>query len=110
MKKHILLSMLAAGGMLLGTGAAAQNKIVAGQVVPDLPKTELQVVGGLSNLTAYRNFEHPFWTETVPKLSDGQITATIKGFNEMGLKGPEILRLISQGVIPIGTATGLLCQ
>ncbi|MFP5404824.1 MAG: TRAP transporter substrate-binding protein, partial [Gammaproteobacteria bacterium] len=63
------------------------------------------VVGGLSNLTAYQNFEEPFWTKTVPELSEGQVTATIKGFNEMGLKGPEIMRLIGQGVIPIGTAT-----
>src|SRR3546814_7022262 len=54
---------------------------------------------------AYRNHEQPFWTKTGPELSDGKVTATIKGFNEMGLKGPEILRLIGQGVIPIGTAT-----
>ena len=33
------------------------------------------------------------------------MTADIKGFNEMGLKGPEVLRLMSQGVIEFGTAT-----
>ncbi|SHH40258.1 TRAP transporter substrate-binding protein [Pollutimonas bauzanensis] len=97
--KRILLSTLAAGTLLLGAGATAQEK------ADDLPKTQLQVVGGLSNLTAYQNFEQPFWTKTIPELSGGQVTATIKGFNEMGLKGPEILRLIGQGVIPIGTAT-----
>lgn len=97
--KNILLPILTAAALAAGTCAAAQ------EAVPGLPKTELQVVGGLSNLTAYRNFEKPFWTETVPKLSEGQVTATIKGFNEMGLKGPEIMRLISQGVVPIGTAT-----
>lgn len=70
-----------------------------------LPKTQLKVVGGLSNLTAYNDYEKPFWTEVVPKLSGGQVTAEIKGFNEMGLKGPEILRLMSQGVIEFGTAT-----
>ena len=70
-----------------------------------LPKTHLKVVGGLSNLTAYNDYEKPFWTDVVPKLSGGQITAEIKGFNEMGLKGPEILRLMSQGVIEFGTAT-----
>jgi len=85
--------------MLLGTAAIAQEKVA------DLPKTQLQVVGGLSNLTAYQNFEQPMWTKTIPELSNGQVTADIKGFNEMGLKGPEILRLIGQGVIPIGTAT-----
>ena len=97
--KRLFLSTLAVGSLLFGTATLAQDK------VPNLPKTHLQVVGGLSNLTAYQNFEQPFWTKTVPDLSEGKVTATIKGFNEMGLKGPEILRLIGQGVIPIGTAT-----
>lgn len=97
--KRLVLSTLAASSLLLSMNTFAQEKVV------DLPKTQLQVVGGLSNLTAYQNFEQPFWTKTVTELSDGHVTATIKGFNEMGLKGPEILRLIGQGVIPIGTAT-----
>jgi TRAP-type C4-dicarboxylate transport system substrate-binding protein len=71
----------------------------------DLPKTQLKIVGGLSNLTAYNDYEKPFWTKTVPERSKGQITAEIKGFNDMGLKGPELLRLMSQGVIDFGTAT-----
>ena len=71
----------------------------------DPPKTQLKVVGGLSNLTAYNDYEKPFWTKTIPELSKGQVTADIKGFNEMGLKGPELLRLMSQGVIEFGTAT-----
>lgn len=71
----------------------------------DLPKTQLRVVGGLSNLTAYNDFEKPFWTKTIPERSKGQITADIKGFNEMGLKGPELLRLMNQGVVEFGTAT-----
>ncbi|OZI35857.1 transporter [Bordetella genomosp. 1] len=71
----------------------------------DLPKTQLKVVGGLSNLTAYSDYERPFWTKTIPEHSKGQVTAEIKGFNEMGLKGPELLRLMSQGVIEFGTAT-----
>ncbi|OZI58524.1 TRAP transporter substrate-binding protein [Bordetella genomosp. 1] len=71
----------------------------------DLPKTQLKVVGGLSNLTAYNDYERPFWTKTIPEHSKGQVTADIKGFNEMGLKGPELLRLMSQGVIEFGTAT-----
>lgn len=86
-------------GLLAGGAAQAQEKTTG------LPRTELKVVGGLSNLTAYQNNEQPFWTKTIPELSDGQVTATIQGFNEMGLKGPELLRLIGQGVVPFGTAT-----
>src|SRR5690606_1466293 len=91
MKKSLIIAALA----ILGTAAHAQ----------DLPKTHLKVVGGLSNLTAYNDYEKPFWTKTVPELSNGQVTAEIKGFNEMGLKGPELLRLMSQGVVEFGTAT-----
>ncbi|CAM3706779.1 TRAP transporter substrate-binding protein [Bordetella tumulicola] len=93
MKKPLITVAIAAS--LLATAALAQ----------DLPKTHLKVVGGLSNLTAYNDYEKPFWTKTIPELSKGQVTADIKGFNEMGLKGPELLRLMSQGVIEFGTAT-----
>jgi len=82
-------------GTLLAGSALAQ----------DLPKTQLKIVGGLSNLTAYTDYERPFWTKTIPEKSGGKVTAEIKGFNEMGLKGPELLRLMSQGVIEFGTAT-----
>ena len=80
---------------LLSTAGMAQT----------FPKTHLKVVGGLSNLTTYNDYEKPFWTNVVPSLTNGQVTADIKGFNEMGLKGPEVLRLMSQGVIEFGTAT-----
>jgi len=87
------------------TAAVAATLLAAAAHAQDLPKTHLKVVGGLSNLTAYNDYEKPFWTKTVPELSKGQVTADIKGFNEMGLKGPELLRLMSQGVIEFGTAT-----
>src|SRR5690349_16163071 len=86
--------------------AAIAASLLAGAVhAQDLPKTHLKIVGGLSNLTAYNDYEKPFWTKTIPEQSKGQVTAEIKGFNEMGLKGPELLRLMSQGVIEFGTAT-----
>ncbi|UTW06069.1 TRAP transporter substrate-binding protein [Pseudomonas benzenivorans] len=59
----------------------------------------------MSSLTAYADFEKPFWSNEIPAVSNGQISADIKGYNEMGLKGPEMMRLMSQGVIEFGTAT-----
>lgn len=79
--------------------------VQAQEVVKDLPATKLTVVGGLSNLTAYTQGEQPFWSKTIPELSDGKVTVDIKGYNELGLKGPEVLRLVKQGVVPIGSAT-----
>jgi TRAP-type C4-dicarboxylate transport system substrate-binding protein len=93
MKKRLVLAAFATA--LLSTTALSQ----------ELPKTHFKVVGGLSTDAAYIGFEKPFWTQTVPELSKNRITADIKPFDEMGLKGPEILRLMSQGVIEFGAAT-----
>ena len=67
-----------------------------------LPKTHLRVVGSISNLPQYKDYEVPFWTKQIPERSGGSITTEVKGFNEMGLKGPEVLRLMGQGVVEIG--------
>lgn len=74
-----------------------------------LPKTHLRVVGSISSLTQYKDYEVPFWTKQLADKSGGAVTAEIKGFNEMGLKGPEVLRLMGQGVMEIGaTVMGYL--
>lgn len=67
-----------------------------------LPPTQLNVVGGLSSRLTYVDVERPFWLQTLPERSKAAVTAQIKGFDEMGLKGQELLRLMSQGVIEFG--------
>ena len=67
-----------------------------------LPVTELKVLGGLSTRPTYKEIEQPFWTKTIPAESAGQVTAEIKAFDEMGLKGPELFKLLKQGVIEFG--------
>jgi TRAP-type C4-dicarboxylate transport system substrate-binding protein len=81
-----------AAGLALAAPAAAQQ----------LPKTHLKVVGSISTLPPYKDYELPFWTKHLAAKSNGAITADAKGFNEMGLKGPEVLRLMGQGVMEIG--------
>ncbi len=67
-----------------------------------LPPTELSVVGGLSSRLPYLDVERPFWTRTLPERSKTPLAVQIKGFDEMGLKGQELLGLMSQGVIEFG--------
>jgi len=81
---------------------AASILLAAPALAQDLPKTSLKVVGSISSLAPYKDFEVPFWTKTLAEKSKGAITAEIKGFNEMGLKGPEVLRLMSTGALEIG--------
>ena len=68
----------------------------------ELPKTELKVIGGLSTRSNYKQIEQPFWQKIIPEHSAGMITAEIKGFDEMGLKGSELLKLMKQGLIEFG--------
>jgi TRAP-type C4-dicarboxylate transport system substrate-binding protein len=68
-----------------------------------LPRTHLKVVGAWGMLTQYKNFEQPFWTKQIPERSSGAVTAEITPFNEMGLKGAEITRLMKMGVIDFGS-------
>jgi TRAP-type C4-dicarboxylate transport system substrate-binding protein len=82
--------------------AAAILALAVPAQAQDLPRTQLKVVGSISSLAPYRDFEIPFWTKTLAEKSKGAITAEIKGFNEMGLKGPEVLRLMSSGALEIG--------
>jgi len=86
--------------LLLGAAAALALGAAMAQT---LPKTHLRVVGSISSLPQYKDFEVPFWTKQLAEKSGGAVTAEIKGFNEMGLKGPEVLRLMGQGVMEIGS-------
>ena len=68
-----------------------------------LPATSFNVVGSIGNLSMYLNREVPFWNETVPKESAGAIKVQLKSFTELGLKGPEIFRLVSSGTLQFAT-------
>lgn len=95
MKNAFARIVVLAGAALVAAGASAQTA--------PLPKTHLRVVGSISSLPQYKDFEVPFWTKQLAERSNGAVTAEIKGFNEMGLKGPEVLRLMGQGVMEIGS-------
>jgi TRAP-type C4-dicarboxylate transport system substrate-binding protein len=90
--------------VLLSAALAAWTALVVGPAAAqDLPRTHLKVVGAWGNLSQYKNFEQPFWTREIPEKSKGAITAEITPFNEMGLKGAEIFRLMRLGVIDFGS-------
>ncbi|HVL57488.1 MAG TPA: TRAP transporter substrate-binding protein [Burkholderiaceae bacterium] len=95
MKKPSALTIALGCCAFVAASALAQTQ--------SLPKTHLRVVGSISSLPQYKEYEVPFWTKQLNERSGGAITAEIRGFNEMGLKGPEVLRLMGQGVMEIGS-------
>jgi TRAP-type C4-dicarboxylate transport system substrate-binding protein len=77
------------------TGAAAMAEA--------FPKTHLNVVGNIGITTQSRELEAPLWNTVIPKASEGAVTAQFKPWNEMGLKGGEVIKLLRQGLFDIGT-------
>ncbi len=63
---------------------------------------ELSVVGSWSSLPLYKQFEKPFWTEILPKDSDGKITVKMTTFDQMGIKGSDVYRMLGDGVFDVG--------
>jgi len=61
------------------------------------------VVGGLAGVNQFTRHEQPFWTRRVPERTGGRITAEISPFDQSGMRGQEMLRLTSLGVIQFGT-------
>lgn len=72
----------------------------------DLPETTLSVVGSWSNLPLYQNFERTFWEETVPEASGGKITVSMTTFNQMGVAGGDVFRMLGDGVFDVGMTVG----
>jgi TRAP-type C4-dicarboxylate transport system substrate-binding protein len=67
-------------------------------------KIRLRIVGGLANVHQYTRNEQPFWTSTVPARTLGRVTAEIVPFDQAGIRGHEVLRLMEIGIVPFGTA------
>lgn len=68
-----------------------------------LPETHLRIVGGLAGVSQYTDYEKPFWSERVAKLSGGRVSAEISAFDRSGIRAQDMLRLLELGVVPFGT-------
>lgn len=64
----------------------------------------LRIVGGLAGVNQFTQYEEPFWTRDLERLSGGKANAEIVAFDRAGIRGQEMLRLVQLGVIPFGTA------
>lgn len=60
---------------------------------------KLRVVGTWRSLTLFKNFEKPFWTETVPQ--ELGIETTMTSLGQVKLKGPAVVRQMDMGVFDV---------
>jgi TRAP-type C4-dicarboxylate transport system substrate-binding protein len=82
---------------VLIAAAIAGSVVTHGASAAALPKTNIKVVGITSNNVMYSDLEVPFYTKQLVKQSGGAVTAELKPFDELGLKGTELLRLLKNG-------------
>lgn len=63
---------------------------------------ELAVVGSWSSLPLYQDFETPFWTQKLPEMTQGEFTAQLTSFDQMGITGSDVYRMLGDGVFDVG--------
>ena len=65
-------------------------------------ETTLNVVGSWSSLELHRQFEKPFWSETLPAKSNGEIETQVTTHDQMGIAGSDVYRYLGDGLFDVG--------
>ena len=83
--KHAI-AVMAASAALAAPAALAQD---------------LSVVGSWSGLPLHKQYEAPFWSETLPAASGGKINVALTTHNQMNLGVGDVYRLLGDGVYDV---------
>jgi TRAP-type C4-dicarboxylate transport system substrate-binding protein len=62
---------------------------------------DLSVVGSWSGLPLHKQYEAPFWGETLPEASGGKINVALTTHNQMNLGLGDVYRLLGDGVYDV---------
>ncbi len=87
---------------LVSTSLCAALLLPLASQADELEAITLSVVGTWSGLPLHRQFEAPFWNETLPAASNGAVTVNLTTFDQMGVAGSDVFRLLNSGVFDIG--------
>jgi TRAP-type C4-dicarboxylate transport system substrate-binding protein len=63
----------------------------------------VRAIGSWSMLSQFKDYEKPFWTVKVPELTHGEINVELEAFDDIGLKGGEVVRVMRLGLADFGT-------
>lgn len=86
--KTLLKSATVFGALVVATTPASAEETIS-------------AVGSWSSLPLYKNYESPFWTKTLPTAVPG-LKVELTTFNQMGIKGGDVFRMLSNGVFDVG--------
>lgn len=62
----------------------------------------LSVVGSWSGLPLHKQFEQPFWNETLVEQSNGEFEVAMTTHDQMGIGGGDVFRMLGDGVFDVG--------
>lgn len=62
---------------------------------------DLSVVGSWSSLPLHQQYEAPFWNETLPAASEGELSVSLTTHNEMNLGLSDVFPLLGDGVYDV---------
>ena len=63
---------------------------------------DLAVVGSWSSLPLHKQYEAPFWNETLPAASGGTLNVTVTTHDQMNLGVGDVFSLLGDGVYDVG--------
>lgn len=89
----LMLVMVSAIAVTLTSISASAQKFV----VEDLQEVQVNMLGASLGSPPWE-IVNEFWSKTVPQMSGGKITAKVQSVRELGLKGPETMRMLKRGV------------
>jgi TRAP-type C4-dicarboxylate transport system substrate-binding protein len=78
------------------TALAATTALAAPALAEDL-----SVVGSWSGLPLHKQYEAPFWSETLPAASGGKLNVSLTTHNQMNLGVGDVFRLLGDGVYDV---------
>lgn len=90
---------------LIGLTAGFATAFVGYAAAQDLPSLNLKVSGGNRTQNMFRYIQEPFFTKEITEASNGAITTTFGALDDLGLQGPEVLRLLRLGMFDISEGT-----
>ena len=71
----------------------------------EIPSVNLKISGGNRTQNQFRYIQEPFFNQELTEASGGAITTTFGSLDDLGIQGPEVLRLLSLGMFDISEGT-----
>ena len=87
--RTLCIGALSGMALVLGTAIASAE---------ELPRTHIKTIGTGSYMYQYK-LEVPFFGKTISERSNGRVTVDLLPYNQVGLSGFEILRLLKVGAL-----------